>query len=80
MTLSATLMNAAMGLTAWLVLSLATGAILGWFINRAKEDRRPTVADFETARQRALERALDDEGAIYGDVPALNGTIGDRNG
>lgn len=57
-------------------MSLLTGLALGWFINRAKQDRRPTVADFEAARQ----RALDDEGAIYGDVPALNGTIGDRNG
>ena len=75
-----TLSDALFLIAAWAMLSLVVGLALGWFINRAKEDRRPTVADFETARQRALERALNDDRAIYGDVPALNGTIGDRNG
>lgn len=59
-----TLSNTLFLIAAWATLSLVVGLALGWFINRAKEDRSPTVADFETARQRALERALDDEGAI----------------
>jgi len=75
-----TLSDALILIAEWLASSVLAGLALGWFITRAKQDRRPTVADFETARQRALERALDDDGATYGDVPALNGTIGDRNG
>ena len=74
MTLSDALMNAAKLLAAWLVLSVATGAALCWFITRAKEDRRPTVADFETARQRAKEEAE----PPYGDASTY--MIGERNG
>jgi beta-lactam-binding protein with PASTA domain len=80
MTLSDALMNAATGLAAWLVLSLATGAALCWFINRAKQDRRPTVADIQRMRAAQAAAEAEAEAAIYGDVPALNGTIGDRNG
>jgi hypothetical protein len=75
-----TLSDALFLIAAWATLSLVVGLALGWFITRAKEDRRPTVADIQRMRAPQAAAEAEAEAAIYGDVPALNGTIGDRNG
>jgi uncharacterized membrane-anchored protein YhcB (DUF1043 family) len=75
-----TLSDALFLIAAWATLSLVVGLALGWFITRAKEDRRPTVADIQRMRAAQAAAEAEAEAAIYGDVPALNGTIGDRNG